>query len=72
MKTDFEQYLPLMNTHGVIAFHDINSARHSEGVEVAKFWQEIKQNYAHKEIIRFDNDNEPSPGFGLLYLSPAE
>lgn len=60
IKTDFEMYSSLVS--GIIAFHDIGINEEGGGY---KFWNEIKINYKHKEIL-LDSKNEK--GIGVLYI----
>lgn len=65
VKSDFEMYSPLVKKGGLIAFHDIaNDPDATYGVN--KFWNEIKNNYPHKEII--DNPSRIGYGIGVIYL----
>lgn len=66
VKTDFEQYAPLVRKGGIIAFHDI--ARHPEGDDchVDRFWEEIRGRYEHEEII--EHPEQGWGGIGVLYL----
>lgn len=50
---DFEQYSTFVKDGGLIVFHDItNSKRHRDrNVNVAQFWNEIKDDYEHYEFI---------------------
>lgn len=61
IKQDFEMYEPLVRSGGTIAFHDIGKNEEGGG---NKFWNEIKTNYKHKEIL-LDQNNEK--GIGILY-----
>jgi cephalosporin hydroxylase len=61
VKQDFEIYLPLVRTGGVIAFHDI--ARNEEGT-VDELWNEIKNNFNHKEIMLHPNAEK---GIGVIF-----
>lgn len=61
IKKDYEMYEPLVRPGGVIAFHDIGKNEEGGG---NRFWNEIKLNYKHKEIL-LDQNNEK--GIGLLY-----
>ena len=49
VKTDFEMYSQLMSPNGIIGFHDIRNTK--ENHQVMQFWNDIKVNYQHKEII---------------------
>lgn len=49
IKYDFETYSTLVRPGGIIAFHDIAVNEEGGG---SKFWNEIKHNYKHKEILK--------------------
>lgn len=75
VKKDFQTYLPIMSDNSVIAFHDTgfsgkNRDGHSWedlGVQVNRFWQEIKKDFVTEEFRTSDN----SPGIGILYVDAA-
>ena len=48
---DFEMYAPLVRGGGMVAFHDIVTYNPESRCEVARFWNEVKLRYAHREII---------------------
>lgn len=62
VKQDFEMYGPLVKQGGLIALHDI--AVNEEG-GVYNLWNEIKQNYKHKEIL---HNPKKEKGIGVLYV----
>lgn len=65
VKKDFEMYGQLVEKNGVIAFHDIvYNMVNGEKVEVPLFWQEIKNNFEHQEII--ENRNQLWGGIGVI------
>lgn len=66
VKRDFEMYSPFVKRRGLVVFHDIvDSQRHRErDVYVAKFWNEIKGNYTHHEIVA----GEDWGGIGILQV----
>jgi predicted O-methyltransferase YrrM len=70
VKRDFEIYSPLVCRGGIVAFHDIG--RPKEGVQgvykfgVYEFWEEIKDEFNHKEII--EDRAQGWAGIGLLYI----
>jgi len=66
VKKDFEMYAPLVRKGGVIAFHDIAEHPPSTGCQVSKFWNEIKTQYRHSEII--EDRNQGWAGIGVLYV----
>lgn len=65
VKRDFEMYSPLVKPGGIVAFHDIVEIS-AAGVEVARFWNEIKTDYRNREII--ENRQQGWGGIGILYL----
>jgi predicted O-methyltransferase YrrM len=66
VKQDFEMYAPLVRKGGVIALHDIAEHAPTTGCEVSRFWNQIKSQYPHIEII---NDRQQGGfGIGVLYL----
>ncbi|MDK2915195.1 MAG: hypothetical protein PWQ79_2110 [Thermococcaceae archaeon] len=66
VKRDFEMYAPLVRKGGIIAFHDIVLHPPETGCEVNKFWNEIKHNFRHEEIVK-DWDQKWA-GIGVLYI----
>jgi predicted O-methyltransferase YrrM len=52
VKRDFELYAPLVRKGGIIALHDVAEHRPASGCEVSRFWNEIKSQYRHTEIIK--------------------
>jgi cephalosporin hydroxylase len=52
VKQDFELYAPLVRKGGVIALHDIAEHPATTGCEVSRFWNQIKSQYRHIEIIK--------------------
>ncbi len=67
VKRDFEMYSTLVRKGGIIAFHDINTGRSSDGVPV--LWKEIKKKYRkkyrYKEIIKIQKGK--GHGIGVLF-----
>lgn len=62
VKTDFELYSPLVKEGGLIAFHDIcNMKPHHE---VRFFWEKIKSQYSHIEIL----GPETKTGTGVIFV----
>ncbi len=51
VKRDFEAYMPLVRTGGLVAFHDVIANPRSPTIEVYRFWEEIKGAYEHWEFI---------------------
>lgn len=66
VKKDFNMYSSLVRKGGIIAFHDIVKHPPDLGCEVDKSWNEIKNNYKHKELI--GDKNQTWAGIGVLYL----
>lgn len=64
VKEDFEMYSALLNNRALIAFHDIAPNPPEPGAQVNKFWNEIKNNYQHNEII--ENRGQSGAGIGVL------
>lgn len=63
VKKDFDMYSGLVESNGIIAFHDILPQPDS-GVD--KFWNEIKPRYKYTEII--DEKGKNKLGIGLIKL----
>lgn len=51
IRRDFEMYAPLVRKGGMIAFHDIVTHKSGTQCEVERFWNEIKQEYRHREFV---------------------
>ena len=66
VKKDFEMYSPLVRKGGMIAFHDIVKGNPDLVGEVSKFWNEIKTQYEHKEII--EKPGQEIFGIGVLFV----
>ena len=66
VKKDFEMYSPLVRKGGIIAFHDIAKHPPETGCEVEKFWNEIKNTFEFRELIR--NVNQVGCGIGVIYF----
>lgn len=62
VKKDFEMYSPLVKKGGIVALHDI--AENEEG-GVFNYWNELKKNYKHQEILHSDKKEK---GIGILYI----
>jgi len=63
VKQDFEMYKQFVASGGIIGFHDI--VYHPD-YGVSMFWNEIKHNYASKEIIA--SKKQVGYGIGILYV----
>lgn len=66
VKRDFELYAPLVRQGGIIALHDIVEHPPALGCDVSRFWNQIKSQYRHVEII--ENRDEGGYGIGVLYV----
>ena len=66
VKQDFQMYSPLVKKGGIVAVHDIVKHDPSSGCEVDRFWNEIKPNYRHIEII--EKRDQKWAGIGVLYF----
>lgn len=64
VRQDFTMYSTLVRDGGIIAFHDI--ARTNTVEEVYRFWDEVKQNYRHREIVH--RTDKGAMGIGVLWL----
>lgn len=65
VRADFEMYEPLVAPGGLIAFHDIVPQEGSDVFGVARFWEEIKQKYEHRELVK--DWNQGKMGIGVLF-----
>lgn len=65
VKKDFEMYSPLVNAGGLVAFHD-TLPHVVEGVEVSRFWDEVKVRFKSREIVK--DRNQGWAGIGVLEL----
>jgi cephalosporin hydroxylase len=65
VKQDFLMYSPLVRKGGAVVFHDVVKVKETIGCDVDKFWNEIKQQYPHAELIEDPNQNWS--GIGILY-----
>ena len=68
VKEDFETYAPYVKNFGIVAFHDIIENSFDEIWQVHRFWEEIKQEYKHKEIISEIRTFDRISGIGVLYI----
>jgi predicted O-methyltransferase YrrM len=66
VKSDFYNYKDLVKEGGIIAFHDIVNSDHHHKLNcyVDVFWNEIKNDYIHKEFI--NNESQDRYGIGIL------
>ena len=78
VQRDFEMYSPLVRSGGIVAFHDIVTYRRETECQVEKFWDEIKVQYRHREIIEEVKDGSypiavtrnplETAGLGVLFM----
>lgn len=64
VKADFDQYSPLVRKGGAVVFHDIAVHPPEVHCEVSDFWNKIKKQYPHEEII--EDRNQGHAGIGVL------
>lgn len=62
IRLDYEMYSPLVRAGGMIALHDIAELENGGGHQ---FWQEVRKNYAHRELLMAPDRKK---GIGVLYL----
>jgi cephalosporin hydroxylase len=62
IKEDYNLYSSLVRQGGIIAFHDIGENEQGGG---RMFWNEIKNNFKYKEILKDPNKGK---GIGILYV----
>jgi predicted O-methyltransferase YrrM len=66
VKQDFEMYSPFVKPCGIVAFHDIAKHPPEMEVQVDRFWNEIKTEYRHREII--EDHQQGWGGIGVLFF----
>ncbi|HTY56400.1 MAG TPA: class I SAM-dependent methyltransferase [Candidatus Binataceae bacterium] len=66
VKQDFDMYRPLVAKGGIIGFHDILEAPEDTGGDVSRFWNEIKEQFYHREIVA--DRQQQGYGIGLLLV----
>ncbi len=66
VKRDFELYAPLVRKGGIIALHDIAPHPPDSDCKVSRFWNEVKSQYRHTEIIK--DLQQWWAGIGVLYI----
>ncbi|OHB23167.1 MAG: hypothetical protein A2939_00255 [Parcubacteria group bacterium RIFCSPLOWO2_01_FULL_48_18] len=64
VKKDFEIYRDLVKEGGLIAFHDITVQPFDKNCTVNIFWDEIKKNYNHRELVQ--NPDRLLYGIGVI------
>ena len=68
VKADFALYSPLVRPGGLIAFHDILPNPDDLDIQVAPFWDQLKERYPVKELV-WTNRKGWRIGIGLLWVS---
>lgn len=66
VKQDFEMYSGLVRDGGIVAFHDIVHHPNHPDCNVDIFWNEIKSEYEHEELV--SSVNQEWAGIGILYI----
>lgn len=64
VKDDFERYRALVKPDGIIAFHDIVPGPEVMVGGVPQFWQELKTQFEHRELV--DSWQQTGLGIGVL------
>lgn len=65
VSNDFAFYSKYVKLGGIIAFHDILPRQNKHGIQVHRFWNEIKGNYKCLEYID-DSENARKIGIGVI------
>jgi predicted O-methyltransferase YrrM len=78
VQRDFEMYSPLVRSGGIVAFHDIVTYKRETECQVERFWNEIKHQYRHREIVEEVNEGSlpiavtrnslETAGLGVLFM----
>ena len=63
----YERVLELLRPGGLIAFHDILPNPHDLDIQVASFWDQLKERYPVKELV-WTNRKGWRIGIGLLWV----
>src|SRR5438094_1703397 len=65
VRRDFEMYVPLVRSGGIVALHDIVAHNRETECRVDRFWNESKQQNRHQEII--EDPQQGWAGIGVLW-----
>lgn len=65
VKQDFSMYFPLIAENGIVVFHDIVDDTRFKSCEVKRFWDEIKLEFRHQEIIA--DPDQGWAGLGVIW-----
>jgi predicted O-methyltransferase YrrM len=69
VRADWEMYGPLVAPGGVVAFHDIVLHPPATGCDVHVFWQELKKEFSHQEIVA--DSRQSWGGIGMIWVRKA-
>lgn len=69
---DFELYFPLVNPHGLVAFHDILESKRVPSVKVFLVWRVLKTLFPTEEFTRDAGKENGVFGIGLLCKTPLD
>jgi len=67
VKDDFSLYSPLVRPGGLVVFHDILPNPNDTHIQVAPFWDQIKEQFDIEELI-WTNNKGLKIGIGLLWV----
>jgi predicted O-methyltransferase YrrM len=70
VKADFLNYGPLVRPGGLIGIHDILPRPDLPGIEVDRFWKEVRKKYNTSEIIGPDKSGRKI-GIGLIHVGKS-
>lgn len=66
VKQDFDLYSPFVRPGGLVAFHDIVKHPRDLDCQVDAFWNEIKTQHKHQELV--EDPEQGWAGVGVLYF----
>ncbi len=66
VRADFENFSPLVRPGGLIAFHDTRANPGMPAAQVHRFWEEIKNQSRHLELIDRSSEAQFGMGIGVL------
>ncbi len=67
VKRDFEMYRQLVRKGGIIALHDIVPHPPETGIDIHRFWQEIKGDFKSIEIV--EDWGQEWAGIGVVFVT---
>lgn len=68
VKRDWEMYSPLVDSGGLVIFHDIVKHTGVPDCDVDKFWDELKADHSHEEFI-CPEDGAAWGGIGVIHVA---